>query len=153
MMSPAIAEFWLKAQRAVPALGGAYKVKRLGTNAAICERLLALILSGQKTGTFTLPWLHGHHPDWAPATDGLVIYTDFNDAPRALVRQKKPAFAAYADIDDGHTACEGPGARDAKIWRQIHWPYWTAQLAPYGLAPAPDMPVCVERFTLLYPVK
>ena len=148
-----IADFWTKAQAAVPGLSGSYRVKHIGSDAEICERLLALILSGQKTGTFTLPWLHGHHPDWVPEHGGLVIYTDFSDTPRALIRQSKPAFAAYDEINAIHTACEGPGARDPNVWRQIHWPYWTAQLKPYGLKPATDMPVCIERFTLLYPVK
>lgn len=148
-MTPA--EFFAAAAAAVPGLTPPFKVKRIGTSAEICERLLNLILAGEKTGTFTLPWLHGRHPDWIPATGQLMVYIDFSDRPRALIRQKKPEFTTYDAITDAHTACEGPGARDANAWRKIHWPYWTAQLKEYGLTPHPDMPVCVERFELLYP--
>lgn len=150
-MTTTVEQFFAAAQAAAPGVAGPYKVKRIGTNAEICERLLSLILSGAKTGTFNLPWLHGHHPEMIPEANGLVVYIDFSDRPRALVRSKKPEFVTYDAITDAHTACEGPGARDSKVWREIHWPYWTKQLAPYGLKPLPDMPVCVERFTLLYP--
>ncbi|MDX2223383.1 MAG: ASCH domain-containing protein, partial [Rhodospirillaceae bacterium] len=121
-MSAAIDAFWRAAQAAHPGLVGPFAVKRIGTSAEICERLLALILSGQKTGTFTLPWLHGRHPDWIPRTGGLMIYIDFSDTPRALIRQKTPEFVRYDQIDASHVACEGPGARDPKVWRDIHWP-------------------------------
>ncbi|MDX2222067.1 MAG: ASCH domain-containing protein, partial [Rhodospirillaceae bacterium] len=84
-------------------------------------------------------------------TGGLMIYIDFSDTPRALIRQKTPEFVRYDQIDAPHVACEGPGARDPKVWRDIHWPYWTAQLKDYGLAPSSDMPVCVERFELIHP--
>jgi uncharacterized protein YhfF len=150
-MTGAVDNFFAAAAAAVPGLAGPYKVKRIGIDAEICERLLQLILSGAKTGTFNLPWLHGHHPEMIPETDGLVVYIDFSDRPRAVVRQQKPEFVTYDAITDVHTACEGPAARDSNAWRAIHWPYWTRQLAPYGLKPLPDMPVCVERFTLLYP--
>ncbi len=150
MASP-LDEFVAAARRRAPGFGEAYKIKRLGATAEMSENLLTLILSGEKTGTFTLPWLHGHHANWIPETDGLVVYTDFTDRPRALIRQDKPEFVSYADITAAHTACEGPGARDLDTWRKIHWPYWTALLAPHGLKPLPDMPVCVERFKLLHP--
>lgn len=107
-----VADFFASAAAAIPGLVGPYKVKRIGTDADIFERLMTLILSDQKTGTFNLPWLHGHHPETIPEAD----------------------------------------ARDAKVWGDIHWPYWTKQLSRYGLRPLPDMPVCVERFTLLTPV-
>ena len=150
---PSVAEFWAQAQRAVPGLTGPYATRRLGSNAEVNERLLAVILAGEKTGTFNLPWMHGIEPGTAPRENALMIYMDFNDQPRALVRQHKPEFAPYDGITAAHTACEGKGARDLETWRKIHWPYWTAMLAPHGLKPASDMPVCVERFTLLYPRK
>ncbi|MCB2106180.1 MAG: ASCH domain-containing protein [Rhodobacteraceae bacterium] len=146
-----VAAFWDAARKAVPGLGEAYAVKRLGTSQDIAERLAALIVSGEKTGTFTLPWLHSRHPDWIPRAGQLVVYTDHNDVPQALIRQRAPIFMRYDQIGAAETACEGPGARDPNVWREIHWPYWTAQLKGYDLAPSPDMPVCVELFTLLYP--
>lgn len=152
-MSELIADFWAQAQRAVPGLTGSYSTRRLGANAEICERLLALILAGEKTGTFNLPWMHGIEPGTAPITGTLMIYLDFTDTPRALVQQHKPEFLAYDQINASHTACEGKGARDPQAWRDIHWPYWTKMLEPHGLKPTPDMPVCVERFTLLFPRK
>jgi uncharacterized protein YhfF len=150
---PSVAEFWVDAQRAVPGLAGPYALRRLGRNAEINERLIAVILAGEKTGTFNLPWMHGIEPGTAPLENALMIYTDFNDQPRALVRQSKPEFVPYDEITAAHTACEGKAARDLDTWRKIHWPYWTTMLAEHGLKPTMDMPVCVERFTLLYPRK
>jgi uncharacterized protein YhfF len=145
--------FWAAAQAAVPRLSGPYVVKQLTANREIGENLLKRIIAGIKTGTVSLPWLHGREPGTAPAAGKLVIYTDADGKPRALVRQKKPEFVAFGDVSDAHTAVEGEGsaARHAATWRKIHEPHFAGQLKAAGLTLDPDMPVAVERFEILYP--
>lgn len=152
-MSTAIDEFWAAACKAVPGLTGPYKTKLLTSNREVGEHLLERIISGKKLGTISLPWLHGRDPGTAPATGQLVIYTDVDGKPRALVRQKKPEFVAYGDVTDAHTAVEGEGsaARFVDTWRKIHEPHYANLLQATGLTLGPDTPLAVERFEILYP--
>ena len=152
-MDKNIEAFWADAQKAVPGLSGTPKVKLLTANREVCETLLKRIIGGLKLGTCSLPWLHGRTPDTAPETGALVIYTDPDGKPRALVRQKKPQYVAYGDIDDSHTEVEGEGspAKKADVWRKIHGPHYSGQLEAVGLKLGPDTPIAVERFEILYP--
>ncbi len=152
-MSTEIESFWAAACQAVPGLAGPYKTKLLTTNRDVCEHLLVRIIGGLKTGTVSLPWLHGRDPATAPATGALIIYTDADGKPRALVRQRKPEFVAYSDVNDSHTAVEGEGsaAQKSDVWRKIHEPHFAGLLSAAGLALGPDTPVAVERFDILFP--
>jgi uncharacterized protein YhfF len=40
--------------------------------------------------------------------------------------------------------------RPLDVWRRVHVPYYSQVLAGLGLAFAEEMPVCVERFELVY---
>ena len=152
-MDKAVEEFWTAAQKAVPGLSGTPKVKQLTANREIGENLIKRIIAGLKFGTCSLPWLHGRTPGSAPETGALVIYTDADNKPRALVRQKKPQYVAFADVNDSHTEVEGQGsaAQKAEVWRKIHEPHYAAQLEAAGLKLGPDTPIAVERFEILYP--
>ncbi|MCB2106181.1 MAG: ASCH domain-containing protein [Rhodobacteraceae bacterium] len=153
MTTPQIEKFWAEAKKAVPGLDGAYTVKSFTANREVSEHLIERILEGKKFGTCTLPWLHGREPGSAPHAGKLIIYTDPDNNPRVLVRQKKPEFVAYGDITDAHTEVEGEGsaAQKADVWRKIHEPHYKGMLEPLGLELGPDMPVAVERFEVLYP--
>lgn len=151
--SSEIEAFWAAACAANPGLSGPYRVKQLTTNRELGDHLLKRITGGLKLGTIGLPWLHGREPGTAPVTGQLLLYTDADHKPRALVRQKKPEFVAFGDVNDSHTAVEGQGsaAREAATWRKIHEPHYTAQLQAAGLTLNADTPVVVERFELIYP--
>ena len=150
---PAVARFWAEAQNHLPsdAVTQTPHLRSIGSTKEVSDMILGVILAGEKTGTFSLPWVHVRQPEARPEIYGLSILTDFGGAPRALLRTMSLTIVPYRDIDASHTACEGKGARDLAVWRKIHWPYWASMLKPYGLEPSEDMPVCVERFALLYP--
>jgi uncharacterized protein YhfF len=152
-MDKEIEEFWTAAQKAVPGLSGTPKVRQLTANREVAENLLKRIVAGLKFGTCSLPWLHGRTPGLAPETGALIIYTDADGKPRALVRQKKPQYVAYGDVNDSHTEVEGEGsaAKQADTWRKIHGPHYGKQLEAAGLTLSDDTPIAVERFEILYP--
>jgi uncharacterized protein YhfF len=149
----AVARFWEGARKQLPPDAPEQNphLRSIGSSKEVSDMILSVILAGEKTGTFSLPWVHVRQPEARPEIFGLSILTDFGGAPRALLRTMSLTIVPYRDIDASHTACEGKGARDLGVWRKIHWPYWAAMLKPYGLTPTEDMPVCVERFALLCP--
>ena len=144
--------FWAdsRAQLKAETLADRYVVRRIGNSPEICEQLLALILSGEKTGTFSLP-RELDEAGTMPVPGDHVILVHFDGRPACLVRMDRVETVPFAEIDDQHVDCEGPAARDLAVWRRIHQAYWTPMLADWGEEFCNDLPVVYQRFTLLYP--
>lgn len=144
-------EFWSRCGRARPdeQLGERYSVRRIGNAPAICETLLGLITSGQKTGVFSRPdelaaaGLTPHAGDY-------VVLTDFNGKPRCLVQMQECRLLKFSEVRAEHTATESPAARDLETWRGIHRGYWTPMLAAEGIEFTEDLPVLFQRFRLVF---
>ena len=113
--------------------------------------MLELILTGDKTGTYTLPWIveHTDHPE--PAPGDFIILIDFSGAPRLVVKLTEIETVAFGDITAEHTGVDGSPMRDLALWKPLHTSYWNGMLAPFGLSVNDDMPVWVEKFDLVYP--
>jgi len=144
-------EFWGRCQRALPDehLGARYTVRRVGNAQAISETLLDLVVSGQKTGLFTrLAELEA--AGLMHSAGDYVIFTDYADQPRCLVRMQECKRLKFSEVGPEHTSCESPAARDIEVWRSIHRGYWTPVLAAEGAKFREDIPILFQRFKLLY---
>jgi uncharacterized protein YhfF len=151
--SAATEAFWTIAKRsAAAAVGDDYWVRRLGNTQQTVDSILALVLKGQKHGTFGLKWLHDRDPALSPVLGGMAIMVDMDGTPHAIIKTTQATPVAYKDITEDHLSIEGPGARQLSRWQEIHWPYWQTLLAPHNLEPSEDMLVMVEHFDLVYPL-
>jgi uncharacterized protein YhfF len=147
----AVPDFWARCKRALPRepLGERFTVRRMGNSPAMCETLLQLITSGQKTGGFSRPE-ELEAAGLTPRSGDYVVLTDFAGAPRCLVQMEECVLLKFSEIGPEHTACESPAARDLDVWRGIHRGYWTPILEAEGRAFTDDLPVLFQRFRLLY---
>ena len=151
----ALDNFLTKCESALPGTNArkAYRTRCIGwnleTSTSICEHVVA----GDKTGTFSLPWLHGSLPDTKPDIGQFVVLSNFDGAPQALLRTMALTLVTCKDIDETHTALDGPSVRDLTVWRGIHTTYWNSLLEPLGREVEDDMPVIVERFVCVYPAR
>ncbi|MSO65947.1 MAG: ASCH domain-containing protein [Alphaproteobacteria bacterium] len=117
------------------------------TSLSICTHILAR----DKTGTFSVPWLHAAHPSTKPDIGEWVVFHTYDGEPRALLQTRQLTLLTFGEIDASHTALDGPSVRDLKVWQGIHTKYWNDLLAPLGKKVVADMPVIVERFACVYP--
>ena len=143
-------EFWARCRAELPdeRLGERVVVRRIGNSAEMCEQIIGLIVSGQKKGTYSLP------DDLAragtlPVVGDCQILTDFHGKPACLIRIDACDLLALGQIGPAELEIEGPGARDPEVWRAIHQRYWTPRLAELGQTWGDELPVLVQRFTLL----
>ena len=125
---------------------GFYRVRRFGDDAATADLLLDLILQGEKTVTFPIPWLYEGDRNATPVVGGYTVVTDFAGKPGALLRTTGVMTLPFDEVTEEYTQHEGPGARPLEAWRKIHWAAYSIRLEPSGRGPAEDMPVTVERF-------
>ena len=149
--TPQVEAFWQTCVRqsdAVPATDF-YRVRYFGADATTARRLMDLIAAGEKTVTFTLPWIYQGHPNLTPVQGGYTVVTDFEGHPELLLRTTRIKTLAFAAVTEEETRFEGPGARTLDAWRKIHWTFFGNVLKPLGKEPTEDMPVTVEYFEVV----
>jgi uncharacterized protein YhfF len=147
----ALDRFWQLAwaRRGTPVPHEAFQVRWIGLDDASTDQVLGLIEAGDKTGTFTLPWIVARTGQPAPRVGDCIILIDFRGQSRLLVRLTGVEEVPFGEIAERHTAVDGTPVRSLAVWKPLHTQYWNAMLRPFGLQVTDAMPVLVERFELL----
>ena len=151
---PAVLDvFWNAAKKSLEQaeMPNGYEVRWIGLDAGSTAEVLDLIRAGDKTGTFTLPWIVARTDQPTPRVGAAIILIDFDGTPALLVRLTGIVEVPFGQITAEHTAIDGSPVRDLSIWKPMHTQYWNAMLAPFSLSVSENMPVWIEKFELLYP--
>jgi uncharacterized protein YhfF len=148
----AIAAFLADAERARPdaAAGAGYEVRWIGLDRASTQRIFELIRAGDKTGTFTLPWIVERTGQAEPAPGRRLVLIDMDGTPTLLVRTTRVRRAVFGKVTAEDTAVDGSPVRDPAVWIPLHTRYWSGLLRPFGLEVSDDMPFWIETFELVY---
>ncbi len=128
------------------------ETRRLGADPEMVERILSVITGGEKTMTFSLPWLAEAEGKSPPVPGRLIVLLDAEDVPRLLLRLTEVRERRFGDVDTEDLAREGIPMRDPDAWRELHEWVWNARLNPLGRQVSADMPVWAEYFERLEPV-
>ncbi|MEE6296282.1 ASCH domain-containing protein [Georgenia wangjunii] len=113
------------------------------------DDLLALVLAGQKTATTSARWEYDAEDVPLPALGDLSIILDGQGRPQALISTTAVEVVPFGEVGEEHAAAEGEGDGSLETWRRAHEAYFREHRAEHEVTP--DMPVVLERFTLLYP--
>lgn len=116
------------------------------------EELLALVLAGTKTATSGAAWDYEAEEVPLPRAGTLAIVLDGASHPRALVETTDVRVVPFDRVDPEHARLEGEGDGSLERWRAEHRRFFTEH-STSGRAFAPDMPVVLERFRLVHPVR
>ena len=148
----ALDAFYAAARAANPALALSddYRVRWIGLDAGTTHLIFELIRAGDKTGTFTLPWILERTGQPEPRAGDSQILIDMHGKPTLLVRLTHVRAAVFGQVTADDTAVDGSPVRDPAVWVPLHTQYWNELLRPFGLAVTDDMPFWVEHFELLY---
>ncbi len=150
-LAQSVEEFW---QSCLPTLStppadGYYRVRSIGGTPETTEAITRLILAGDKTGTFTSPWMYEGDRSITPVVGGYSVLTDSKGAPAAVLKTTMLMTLPFNQITENETAVDGPPVRPLEIWRPIHVDFFTNELAARGKSFAQDMPVTVEAFEVV----
>lgn len=150
-VTPAVEAFWETCikQATETKTPDFYRVRYFGSDAGMARRLLDIIASGEKTVTFTTPWVYEGDRNATPVVGGYTVVTDFEGKPEVLLRTTGVKTLAYSEVTEDESRFEGDGARTLEAWRTIHWRFFTNALKPFGKQPSEDMPVTVEYFEVV----
>ena len=122
----------------------------IGLDEETTEQIIELIRSGDKTGTFSLPWIIERTGQRTPAVGQHIVLVDTAGLPRLLVRLTVVREAVFGEVDATHTAVDGTPVRDPAVWKPLHEQYWGPMLAAHGLRVSDDMPFLIEEFEVVY---
>lgn len=144
--------FWAEARADRPDVDwpDSYQVRWIGLDAESTRQIFDLIRTGDKTGTFTLPWIVERTDQPVPRAGDCIVLIDFDGTPTQLVRLGEIRLVRFGAVTAADTAIDGSPVRDPAVWKPLHTIYWNGLLQPFGLTVADDMPFWAEPFTLLY---
>ena len=148
-----IQAFCARAQQAKPSLeliADNVEVRWIGLDADSTLQIFELIRIGDKTGTFTLPWIVARTDQPVPQVGDCIILIDFDGTPTLLVRLERVHEVRFGSVTAADTAIDGSPVRDPAVWKPLHTIYWNGLLQPFGLEVSEDMPFWAEAFSLLH---
>jgi len=120
-----------------------WTVRTLGSSEAMFERLLPLILSGEKTGTFSL--------GEAPRVGEYCVITHFDGTPALVWRVTAVDIVPFDAISVAHVQVEGKALRDVEAWRKVHLAAWATQFQGRSRAEIGATPVVAQRYVVIHP--
>jgi RimJ/RimL family protein N-acetyltransferase len=130
-----------------------YQAWHFGNSAEMAHRLAELVIHGPKRATAALAWTNEKYPQAAAVLGGYSVVTEFDGSPRAVIRTTWLDTRPFAAVDRLFAWDEGEGDRTLADWKQGHWEFFSHECAALGRTPSEDMPVVLERFELLWPLR
>lgn len=148
----AIDLFWDEANAALPDLRADHQVRWIGLDEETTLEIIAYIRSGEKSATYTVPWINANY-GWPDGSPGLpIILLGFDGLPAIMVETTDVIKINFGDIGSDLSGLDGPPVRDITVWRNLHTMYWNEILGRFGRECSPDMPVLVEKFKPVFPL-
>ncbi len=144
-----ISQFWADVRQALPHLQEPLPAAwAFGARAEHADELLALVLSGTKTGTASL-LADFTDEEPVPTVGELSIILDGQGNPRAVLETTDIAIVPFQDVTAEHAWSEGESNRSLDAWREIHKRFWEEHSdAEFS----ETSPVVCERFRVIYPL-
>lgn len=120
-------------------------------NQADADELAELVLSGVKRATAGLVWAYEEEGETIPQAGEYSIITRWDGEPVCIIQATQVEIVAFDDVGEEFARTEGEGDGSLAYWRRVHWEAFERECASIGLIPSRDMPVCCEKFRVVYP--
>jgi uncharacterized protein YhfF len=138
---------------AASAADATYTAWQFGYGVEQGDRLLECVLSGPKRATAGALWAYEAEGEAVPVVGDFSVLLDGHGVARCIIRTTSVAVVPFDEVDAAFAYDEGEGDRSLEYWRDVHWEYFTRELASLGRAATPAMPVVCERFEIVYPIE
>jgi len=128
-----------------------YQTWAFGDNPEMTEELAALVLLGLKTATASLVWTYEAENEPLPQVGDYSLILDGNGEPVCIIQTTAVTVIPFKQVYESQAWFEGEGDRSLAFWRDAHWRFFSRECERIGRQPDIHMPVCCERFRLLFP--
>lgn len=115
-----------------------------GDSEQMCDRLLALVRTGQKTATCAAVRDHESEGEPLPAVGRVEIALNWDRSPALAIETTDVAFVRFGDVDESFALAEGED-ESLEAWRQSHRTFFDRN---GGFEP--DLLLVCQRFKLVF---
>ena len=156
-LNAATAAFWNRYLDSLPA-GHPHRratpdVFSFGDSAALADELAALVLSGRKRATTSLPVEYTSEGQPLPEAGNASIVTRSNAAPAAIIEFVEVRLVPFQDVDAAYAAIEGEGDGSLAHWQAAHRAYFRRVCDRLGGRFEETTPVLCQQFRVVWPRK
>lgn len=117
------------------------------------NRLLDCVLNGPKRATAGALRVNEAEGEPIPTPGDHSVILDGYGIARCIIRAAQVDIVPFDEVDDRFAYDEGEGDRSLAHWRDVHWNYFSRELAELGRRATHDLPVVCERFEVVYPTR
>jgi uncharacterized protein YhfF len=147
------AAFWRRYFDTLP-VGNAHRASRFdalcfGDTPALADELAALVRSGVKKATASLPVEFTSLGLPLPSPGDVSIVTLFDGTPVAIIELVEVRHLPFDAVDESFAEEEGEGDRTLASWRAAHREYFGRVSARHGLPFDDRTTVICQRFKLV----
>ena len=123
-----------------------------GDSPEMADRLAALVLDGPKRATAAVVAEFEVEGAALPEVGEHAVVYDGSGLPACVIRTDQVTVGPLVEVLDPAFAWdEGEGDRTYEDWLDGHEGYWRRTLPAAGLAYRPELPVVLERFSVVWP--
>jgi uncharacterized protein YhfF len=122
-------------------------------NEPSANHLAELTLVGTKRATAGALWSYEAEGEATPQPGDLSIIIDWDENPVCLIETLQVDITPFHAVDEDFARTEGEGDGSLTYWKDVHWQYFSREMAAIGRQAHEDMPVVCERFRVIFPQK
>jgi len=137
---------------ALAAAGATYTAWQFGYGVELGDSLAACVVDGPKRATAGSLWAYEAEGEPIPVPGDHSVILDGHGVARCIIRTTRVDIVPFEQVDAAFAYDEGEGDRSLEYWREVHWAFFTRELAELGREATPDMPVVCEHFEVVYRV-
>ena len=120
-----------------------------GDSDALMDELAALVVSGKKRATTSLPIEYTSLGEALPKVGDLSIVLRAGGVPVAIIERIDVQHVRFSDVDAAFAAYEGEGDGSLDSWRADHREYFTSVCNRLGGTFNDDTIVICQKFNVL----
>lgn len=113
-----------------------YEAWQFGDDA---DRLLKLVLFGEKTATSSAFAAYEHDNESLPCAGEYSVILDSTGAAKCIIRTTAVYILPFSRVSQVHACKEGEGDKSLESWRRTHQRFFTQELAAIGLEFTEDL--------------
>ncbi len=154
-MSEAAREFWRSYLGTMPDShphrGARFDAFSFGDTAELADDLAALVASGVKRATASLPIEFASQRLPLPLAGDVSVVTRFDGTPVAIIELVEVRHLPFRAVDAAFAADEGEGDGTLAWWQAAHREYFGRVSARHGVPFDEATPVICQRFKVVWP--
>lgn len=127
-----------------------YQAWAFGDSPVMAEELLALVLSGQKTGTSSAYQAYEDGDEPLPQVTDLRIILNGQGQPVCLIQTTSVEILPFNQVSEIQAFKEGEGDRTLSYWQTVHQKFWEREFQGSTLTFKPEMLIVYEEFKVIF---